>query len=776
MKVFCNKKKALAFVCVLVFFMLVIPFTALPVQAAQNLNVGDCYRVDSGSPIIVDGKMDEAYTYGTCMFIDFPVGDYYDPNTYGVAYFVWSGNSIYCYVIVNDADIVEGGYNGDGTPTYWQADCVELYIHRGDDVSRDYPLTSNEYLNGPNMPVVQSGAHTGRQSARQYRIDGYSGAPSCYLFGEDLTYSWNEEKGRFYHEDGAMVTDDLNAFGWNEGGFASNIFETGSSGYAVEYKIDFETPLQAGEDFRFDLMISDRFWSDSFNIQQANIYYSSTARITNGPFISNINYYDHFTLRDTVVYNDDIIDDEDLYNYGRYVESEWPDDPDWPDDPEDYLEYDFIENGVYYLDNRVVYCDPNVISVSLRSDTVGIDESAFAGCLLLEEITIPSGVTSIGDLAFAYCVSLTDVTFKGNGRLTDIGEGAFAGCILLKEIAIPSSVTSIGDYAFEACLLLRSVVFDENSELETIGTCVFYECSSLTELVIPSSVTTIDPFAFDGASLEDIYYVGTRDAWTRITHGTVDTDATLHYSVCYWGHNEVTHKAKAPTCTDIGWDAYVTCSRCDYTTYVAKAALGHSKTQHEAKAPTCTDIGWDAYVTCSRCDYTTYAVKPALDHDKIAHEAKAPTCTEIGWDAYETCSRCNFSTYQEKPADDHDWDSGTVTVQQTCTTPLVVTYSCQNCEEERVSTLNNGALLPHSYTEEIVSEKYLKSPATESEGAVYYKSCACGETGTETFTYGDPLPSKSGCGGSLHGTEIVLLGLALVTALYTRKARKRREN
>ena len=120
------------------------------------------------------------------------------------------------------------------------------------------------------------------------------------------------------------------------------------------------------------------------------------------------------------------------------------------------------------------------------------------------------------------------------------------------------------------------------------------------------------------------------------------------------GHDKVNHDAKAPTCTDTGWDAYETCSRCNYTTYAEKAALGHDKVNHDAKAPTCTDIGWDAYETCSRCNYTTYAEKTALGHDKVNHDAKAPTCTDTGWDAYETCSRCNYTTYEEKAALGHD--------------------------------------------------------------------------------------------------------------------------
>jgi hypothetical protein len=37
----------------------------------------------------------------------------------------------------------------------------------------------------------------------------------------------------------------------------------------------------------------------------------------------------------------------------------------------------------------------------------------------------------------------------------------------------------------------------------------------------------------------------------------------------------VSHDAQAATCTEIGWAAYKTCSRCDYTTYEEIAALGH---------------------------------------------------------------------------------------------------------------------------------------------------------------------------------------------------------
>ncbi len=145
------------------------------------------------------------------------------------------------------------------------------------------------------------------------------------------------------------------------------------------------------------------------------------------------------------------------------------------------------------------------------------------------------------------------------------------------------------------------------------------------------------------------------------------------------GHDLVQHAAKAPTCTEKGWDAYETCSRCDYTTYAELPALNHDLVRHDAKAATCTEIGWNAYDTCKNCDYTTYAEVPALKHDLVQHKAKAPTCTEIGWNAYETCSRCDYTTYAELPALNHDYQA--VTVAPTCETDGYTVFTCSRCKD-----------------------------------------------------------------------------------------------
>ena len=108
-------------------------------------------------------------------------------------------------------------------------------------------------------------------------------------------------------------------------------------------------------------------------------------------------------------------------------------------------------------------------------------------------------------------------------------------------------------------------------------------------------------------------------------------------------HDLVHHDAKAPTCTEIGWDEYDACQRegCTYTTKVEIPALKHKLVHHDAKAPTCTEIGWDEYDTCSRCDYTTKVEIPALEHDYTEKVVK-PTCEKVGYTLH-TCKKCQDS-------------------------------------------------------------------------------------------------------------------------------------
>ena len=148
-------------------------------------------------------------------------------------------------------------------------------------------------------------------------------------------------------------------------------------------------------------------------------------------------------------------------------------------------------------------------------------------------------------------------------------------------------------------------------------------------------------------------------------------------------HDLVHHDAKAPTCTEIGWNEYDACQRegCDYTTKVEIPALKHKLVHHDAKAPTCTEIGWEEYDTCSRCDYTTKVELLALKHKLVHHDAKAPTCTEIGWNEYDACQRegCDYTTKVEIPAPGHDYTEKVV--KPTCEKVGYTLHTCKNCND-----------------------------------------------------------------------------------------------
>ena len=84
--------------------------------------------------------------------------------------------------------------------------------------------------------------------------------------------------------------------------------------------------------------------------------------------------------------------------------------------------------------------------------------------------------------------------------------------------------------------------------------------------------------------------------------------------------------------------------------YGEKDSNNHALEQHAAKAPTCTEPGWNAYEACSRfgCNYTTRKELPALNHDYQAVTVE-PTCETDGYTIF-TCSRCKDS-YTADPTD-----------------------------------------------------------------------------------------------------------------------------
>ena len=152
------------------------------------------------------------------------------------------------------------------------------------------------------------------------------------------------------------------------------------------------------------------------------------------------------------------------------------------------------------------------------------------------------------------------------------------------------------------------------------------------------------------------------------------------------GHDEVSHEAQAATCTEIGWNAYVTCSRCDYTTYEEIDALGHRLENWIQLDPTCTEAGYTAHQRCSRegCGYTSpyfdLAPKGHTAGETVVENNTPATCTDDGsYDNVVYCTVCKVELERKTvtvPAG-HKYES--VVTAPTCEADGYTTHTCSVC-------------------------------------------------------------------------------------------------
>ena len=80
--------------------------------------------------------------------------------------------------------------------------------------------------------------------------------------------------------------------------------------------------------------------------------------------------------------------------------------------------------------------------------------------------------------------------------------------------------------------------------------------------------------------------------------------------------------------------------------YLSDSVVGHSLVSVDAQAPTCTEIGWEAYEYCTACDYTTYVELPAdpdahTPLEAVKENEVAPKCDVAGsYDLVVYCDDC----------------------------------------------------------------------------------------------------------------------------------------
>lgn len=216
---------------------------------------------------------------------------------------------------------------------------------------------------------------------------------------------------------------------------------------------------------------------------------------------------------------------------------------------------------------------------------------------------------------------------------------------------------------------------------------------------------------------------------------------------------------KAPTCLNTGVGTYTATFSGAFgfpaqTKDVTLPAAGHDWAATEYTwTPTETGYTCTAKRVCKK-DETHVETETVTAAYAVVTE---PTCLTAGLGRYQASFAADWAEGASKDvplsALDHDWgawksngdgthtricsNDSSHTETDTCsggTATCTELATCTTCGE------TYGELAAHDFTAEVAEEDYLKSEATCTEAAVYYKSCtACGLASEDTFQSGDPL-------------------------------------
>jgi len=209
-------------------------------------------------------------------------------------------------------------------------------------------------------------------------------------------------------------------------------------------------------------------------------------------------------------------------------------------------------------------------------------------------------------------------------------------------------------------------------------------------------------------------------AWTSNEDGThtrtCKRDAShTETNNCHGGTADCTHKA---VCTVCGGE-YGEMAAHSFTAEKAEA-------QYLKSAATCTEKAV-YYKSCAVCELSSKGTD-----GEATFEAGKPLGHDWGaWTSNEDGTHTRTCKHDASHTETNNCHGGTAT----CTEKAI----CEDCNAAY------GELAAHDFTAETAEEQYLKSAATCTEKAVYYKSCAvCGTSskGTAdeaTFTSGKPL-------------------------------------
>lgn len=164
----------------------------------------------------------------------------------------------------------------------------------------------------------------------------------------------------------------------------------------------------------------------------------------------------------------------------------------------------------------------DVTSVIIGEGITSIGDSAFFGFENLVCAHLPDGVVRIGSRAFDTCRKLVNINIPSSVHLFETE--CFNACNSLNNFKIPDGVILIPTYMFQNTALESIVIPDRVTTIFP----AFARCSKLKSVVIGKNVKDIWGGAFlQCASLDTVFYKGTKEEWESISIDAIDNEALL---------------------------------------------------------------------------------------------------------------------------------------------------------------------------------------------------------------------------------------------------------
>ena len=461
------------------------------------------------------------------------------------------------------------------------------------------------------------------------------------------------------------------------------------------------------------------------------------------------------------------------------------------EDEDNIFDQDY-DNIAFTLNHGTVTITPKPVAVT----GVEVTESLSLKTGESENLTVNVLPADATNKNVTYAITAGDaVTVDENGKVTGVKEGT--ATITVK--TVDGGFTDTCTVTVACAHANKTNVAEAGSDCKTQGWDAYVECDDCGQLFSADGTTEIDEIPFRplaghtggtatctaqaicsvcgnpyGELAAHSYTVEAQNEETLKTAGNCRDEAVYYYSCscgAVEGNDEHTFTGSKDASVHVGGTELVNPSEPDHATQT-DGYTGDTKCLGcgeiidtgdpiEVDAHTPADV-WttDGTHHWKVCNVVGCGV--VIDGSKAEHTStgeNVATCQKLA-----VCDVCgvSYGDYADHDWNTADWESDETGHWHKCNTPGCTetndfaahtpdheggateeyAIKCSICDYEIEAQLEHV----HVFDKEVAEEQYLASPANCNDPAKYYKSCACGAKGTETFEFGTKL-------GHTEGTE-----------------------